>query len=113
MDCCSDPSGDTALTHFYRLCAETPLVRTPSPCVIGLQSSPVQFKHRLPRIASRQLTNQVAPYLYLRMVNELVNKGQLEPQQIRDWLGLAQPQAPKDALEPFEVKLREFERRAA
>ncbi|UOB06010.1 hypothetical protein [[Acidovorax] ebreus] len=51
--------------------------------------------------------------LYLRMVNELVNKGQLEPQQIRDWLGLAQPQAPKDALEPFEVKLREFERRAA
>ncbi|EER59923.1 peptidase M41 [Acidovorax delafieldii 2AN] len=51
--------------------------------------------------------------LYLRMVNELVNKGQLEPQQIREWLGLAQQEAQKDALEPFEAKLREFERRAA
>lgn len=51
--------------------------------------------------------------IYLRMVNELVNKGQLEPQQIREWLGLAQSQASNDALEPFEAKLREFERRVA
>lgn len=49
--------------------------------------------------------------IYLRMVNELVNKGQLEPQQIREWLGLLQSEAQKDALEPFEAKLREFERR--
>ena len=51
--------------------------------------------------------------LYLRMVNELINKGQLAPQKIRDWLGLSQPGEPKDALEPFDAKLREFERRAA
>ena len=48
--------------------------------------------------------------IYLRMVNELVKAGQLEPQQIRDWLGLSQPEAPKEVLEPFEAKLREFER---
>ncbi len=47
------------------------------------------------------------------MVNELINKGQLAPQKIRDWLGLSQPGEPKDALEPFDAKLREFERRAA
>ena len=47
------------------------------------------------------------------MVKELVKAGQLEPQQIRDWLGRSQPEAPKDALEPFEAKLREFERRVA
>ena len=35
--------------------------------------------------------------IYLRMVNELVKAGQLEPQQIRDWLGLSQPEAPKVA----------------
>ncbi len=51
--------------------------------------------------------------IYLRMVNELINEGQLVPQKIRDWLGLAQPEVPKDALEPFEAKLREFERRVA
>lgn len=49
--------------------------------------------------------------IYLRMVNELINKGQLEPQQIRDWLGLSESKVPKDALEPFDAKLREFERR--
>ena len=47
------------------------------------------------------------------MVNELINKGQLAPQKIRDWLGLSQPELPKDALEPFDAKLREFERRVA
>lgn len=51
--------------------------------------------------------------IFLRMVNELINKGQLAPQKIRDWLGLSQPGEPKDALEPFDAKLREFERRAA
>lgn len=51
--------------------------------------------------------------IYLRMVNELVNKGQLEPQQIREWLGLTQSEVPKDALEPFEARLREFEQRVA
>lgn len=51
--------------------------------------------------------------IYLRMVNELFNKGQLEAQLIRDWLGLEQPQAHKDALEPFEARLREFEQRVA
>ena len=35
--------------------------------------------------------------IYLRMVNELEKAGQLEPQQIRDWLGLSQPETPKDA----------------
>lgn len=49
--------------------------------------------------------------IYLRMVNELEKAGQLEPQQIRDWLGLSQPETPKDARAPFEAKLREFERR--
>ncbi len=49
--------------------------------------------------------------IYLRMVNELEKAGQLEPQQIRDWLGLSQPETPKDAQAPFEAKLREFERR--
>lgn len=49
--------------------------------------------------------------IYLLMVNELVKAGQLAPQQIRDWLGLSQSEAPKDALEPFEAKLRDFERR--
>ena len=51
--------------------------------------------------------------IYLQMVNELIKMGQLEPQQIREWLGLPQQQAHKDALEPFEARLREFERRAA
>ncbi|WP_431150976.1 hypothetical protein [Acidovorax facilis] len=49
--------------------------------------------------------------IYLRMVNELINEGQLAPQKIREWLGLSQPEVPKDALEPFDAKLREFERR--
>ena len=47
------------------------------------------------------------------MVNELINEGQLAPQKIRDWLGLSQSEVPKDASEPFESKLMEFERRAA
>ena len=51
--------------------------------------------------------------IYLRMVNELINEGQLAPQKIRDWLGLSQSEVPKDASEPFESKLMEFERRAA
>ena len=51
--------------------------------------------------------------IYLQMVNELIKMGQLEPQQIREWFGLPQQQAHKDALEPFEARLREFERRAA
>lgn len=51
--------------------------------------------------------------IYLRMVNELINEGQLAPQKIREWLGLSQPEVPKDALEPFDAKLREFERRVA
>ena len=51
--------------------------------------------------------------IYLQMVNELIKMGQLEPQQIREWLGLPQQQSHKDALEPFEARLREFERRAA
>lgn len=51
--------------------------------------------------------------IYLRMVNELINKGQLEPPQIREWLGLTQLAAPNDALEPFEARLREFEQRVA
>ena len=51
--------------------------------------------------------------IYLRMVNELINEGQLAPQKIRDWLGLSQSEVPKDASEPFESKLMEFARRAA
>ena len=51
--------------------------------------------------------------IYLRMVNELSNKGQLEPPQIREWLGLTQLQAPNDALEPFEARLGDFEQRVA
>ena len=51
--------------------------------------------------------------IYLQMVNELIKMGQLEPQQIREWLGLPQQQSHKDALEPFEARLREFGRRAA
>ena len=59
------------------------------------------------------LCNHPGCDIYLRMVNELINEGQLAPQKIRDWLGLSQSEVPKDALEPFEAKLREFERRVA
>lgn len=51
--------------------------------------------------------------IYLRMVNELIKEGQLDPQKIQDWLALPQLEAPENVMEPFEAKLREFERRVA
>lgn len=51
--------------------------------------------------------------IYLRMVNELIKEGQLDPQKIQDWLVLPQLEAPENVMEPFEAKLREFERRVA
>ena len=49
--------------------------------------------------------------VFLRMTQALAKVGELGPEQIRRWLGLAdEPQ--RDVIEPFEAKLEEFARRA-
>jgi cell division protease FtsH len=47
--------------------------------------------------------------VFLRMTQALAKVGELGPEQIRRWLGLAdEPQ--RDVIEPFEAKLEEFAR---
>jgi len=50
--------------------------------------------------------------VFLRMTRALAEGGELGPEQIRQWLGLAdEPQ--RDVIEPFEAKLEQFARDAA